>query len=532
MLDPVRPHGRRDLPTEAFFAARSIGVGHMRKTGRSRRVRDRLTAVVAAIGVASLAAGFVVMGTATTAQAEGDNVWVCKYTGKPVGGETASHVVPQSAVQLGEWFTDGQRWSIAVMVVTEPGNQVEKDVAFALCPTVVDPVAPYASGEDCGEDGALIIPEQPEGVVVNQTPEGTGPGTYTITFLADAGYVLPPETLTTYTVVVNEAIPYQSTDPGAACYVPSQSHQVTAVDPTVVQSTRCDVEGSYTIPATEGVQYLLDDAAFAAGTYSGPKSGEITAEALQGYKLTNPDFSFALNIAPAADCPPPPPPTVDLCSNLDGNQATVPEGYERDAQTNVCTQIPVPDEATAVEPTAKQSEECEVEGTYSIPATAGVLYLLDGEPLTAGTYDGPVEGVVTAVELEGYVLTNPDFEYQLLVEAAEACPAEVLPTEAVDVCPNLPGDQEAVPNGYEMEDGRCVRTEQAQPKPPAERPAEVLGTEAAVPTEVDAGLVGPTDTPGGSRSPLGQALMAAGLMLLVIAGTMQAGRRERGVHEA
>ena len=108
----------------------------------------------------------------------------------------------------------------------------------------------------------------------------------------------------------------------------------------------------------------------------------------------------------------------------------------------------------------------------------------------------------------------------------------MLPTEAVDVCPNLPGDQEAVPNGYEMEDGRCVQTEQAEPKPPAEQPAEVLGTEAAVPTEVDAGLVGPTDTTGGSSSPIGQALMAAGLMLLVLAGTMQAGRRERGVHEA
>lgn len=532
MLDPVRPHGRRDLPTEAFFAARSIGVGHMRKTGRSRRVRDRLTAVVAAIGVASLAAGFVVMGTATTAQAEGDNAWVCKYVGKPEVGEAAHHVIPQSAVEVGDWFKDGQVWSIAVMLVTDPNSKDEADEAFELCPPYEPPItlvtavaATVVQSTECEVEGTYTIPVTTgvqyllDGVAI-AAGEYDGPVEGVITAEALTGYEL-----------ANPDFSFMlDVDPAEECDTPS--HRVTAVDPTVVQSTRCDVEGSYTIPATEGVQYLLDDAAIAAGTYSGPKSGEITAEALQGYKLTNPDFSFALNVAPAADCPPPPPPTVDLCSNLDGNQATVPEGYERDAQTNVCTEIPVPDEATAVEPTAKQSEECEVEGTYSIPATAGVLYLLDGEPLTAGTYDGPVEGVVTAVELEGYVLTNPDFEYQLLVEAAEACPAEVLPTEAVDVCPNLPGDQEAVPNGYEMEDGRCVRTEQAQPKPPAERPAEVLGTEAAVPTEVDAGLVGPTDTPGGSSSPLGQALMAAGLMLLVLAGTMQAGRRERGVHEA
>src|SRR3546814_123644 len=112
----------------------------MRATPRSRRLRDRLTAVVAALGVASLAAGFMVLGTAVTAQAgdgdvaQGGNVWVCKYTGKPVVGEAASHVVPQSAVDLGEWFTDGQSWSIAVMLVTDQSSTAERDAAYALCP--------------------------------------------------------------------------------------------------------------------------------------------------------------------------------------------------------------------------------------------------------------------------------------------------------------------------------------------------------------------------------------------------------------
>ncbi len=58
-----------------------------------------------------------------------------------------------------------------------------------------------------------------------------------------------------------------------------------------------------------------------------------------------------------------------------------------------------------------------------------------------------------------------------------------------------------------------------------------IGTEAAVPTEVDAGLAGPAPSTGGS-SPMGQALTGAGLLLLVLAGAMRAGRRERGVHEA
>jgi hypothetical protein len=399
--------------------------------------------VVAALGVAGLVAGFMVVGTAGTAQAEADNVWVCKYVGQPEVGEEAHHVIPQSAVGLGEWFTDGQTSSIAVKAVTSASDKLEEAAAFALCP----------------------------------------------------GYL-----------------------------------EVTATNPTVVQSSQCEVEGTYTIPTTPGVQYLLDGEGIAAGTYTGPETGVATAVALDGLVLSNPTFSFALNVTAAADCAPPPLP-VDLCSNLDGNQAAVPEGYTRDAQTNICTQVPVPTEATAVAPEVVQSEACEVEGSYTIPVTAGVLYLLDGEPLTAGTHDGPVSGLVTAVEVEGYVLANPDFEFELLVEPAEACPPEVLPTEAVDLCSNLPGDQAAVPAGYELEKGTCVKVERPEPKPPVEQPDEVLGTQAAVPTQVDAGLVGPTSTTGGPGNALGQTLMAAGLLLLVLAGAMQAGRRERGVHE-
>lgn len=85
--------------------------------------------------------------------------------------------------------------------------------------------------------------------------------------------------------------------------------------------------------------------------------------------------------------------------------------------------------------------------------------------------------------------------------------------------------------GEETEKPQPTKPAKPEPKPVVE-PDEVLGTEAAVPTEVDAGLVGPTDTTGGSSSPFGQALVGAGLMLLVLAATMRAGRRERGVHEA
>ena len=85
---------------------------------------------------------------------------------------------------------------------------------------------------------------------------------------------------------------------------------------------------------------------------------------------------------------------------------------------------------------------------------------------------------------------------QTVRDATEAeCPAEVLPSEAVDVCPNITGDQAAVPEGYSMKNGKCVEdevkgveTEKPEPtiRPVVNEPPEV------VPTAVDAGQVGIT----------------------------------------
>jgi hypothetical protein len=74
-----------------------------------------------------------------------------------------------------------------------------------------------------------------------------------------------------------------------------------------------------------------------------------------------------------------------------------------------------------------------------------------------------------------------------------------------------------------------------KPKPrPRDRAPIVLGTQAAVPTAVDAGLAG---LPGTSVSPissprLAQALVAGGLLLLIAGGSMGLGRRTRGAHES
>ncbi len=63
------------------------------------------------------------------------------------------------------------------------------------------------------------------------------------------------------------------------------------------------------------------------------------------------------------------------------------------------------------------------------------------------------------------------------------------------------------------------------------KPAVVLGTEAAVPTGVDAGLAGLPNTGSTSGNLLAQLMVGGGLLLLVAGGLLGFGRREYGGHE-
>lgn len=152
------------------------------------------------------------------------------------------------------------------------------------------------------------------------------------------------------------------------------------------------------------------------------------------------------------------------------------------------TPTPAPTEVTAVAPEVDAADECETNGTFTIPDTEGVQYLLDGAPIAAGTHSGPVDGTITAEATGDAVLTNEDFMFEL--ELTEALPCEVLPTEDV--------------------------------APPVASPV-------AVPTAVDAGF----DTGGSSSSGsyVGVVLMVGGVLLLVLAGSMGRRRVVRGEHQ-
>ncbi|HET7902418.1 MAG TPA: hypothetical protein VFL59_14645 [Candidatus Nanopelagicales bacterium] len=248
-------------------------------------------------------------------------------------------------------------------------------IAHDCSPVHATATAPAKTDETCTAVGTITIPSV-QGVLWALDSVSASPGTYdvaagshTVTAAPVPGYVLDGQTTWTVTVAAH-----------GSC-----ATTVTAVDPTVVQSPRCGVEGSYTIPETTGITYLIEGDVVAAGTHSGPATGTITALAEDGYALSSPSWSFALDVPAAEACP--------------------------------VVVVAVPED-----PTVTQSSACGVEGSYTIPATTGITYLLDGTPIAAGTYSGPVTATVSAKAAEGYTLTEPDWSFDLAVAGAAECP--------------------------------------------------------------------------------------------------------------
>lgn len=232
-----------------------------------------------------------------------------------------------------EWKVTGKAdWgqTVTVTATAKPGYVIKDGVqttwthtfpAQPDCRVAVAPVAPTVSWQTC------VAPGQPGAIVI--TPASTTGITYTVdgrtvTATPKTGYVLAAADgwtagqNGTATYTVNDANPDD-------CVV-----EATAVNPTVTDSESCDVAGSYTIPETPGVVYLLDGEAIAAGSYDGPVAGTLTAVAADGYQLTNPDWSYDLVVHPAVGCASPStPPThspTDSASTppTDGGQTPTP----------------------------------------------------------------------------------------------------------------------------------------------------------------------------------------------------------------
>ncbi len=462
---------------------------------RARQRRTRFAAALAAAGALIMSSGVMVMATATTASATGGDdedrephkSYVCKYVGKPgvserlqgggnpiwvANSSIAGNTQGNQPVAVGDEFSDGQERSVVIVANTEK-----------------------------------LTPEPG----VDQCPAPSGP---------------------------------------------------TAVAPAVTQASACEVEGSYTIPTTEGVQYLLDNQPIAAGTYPGPASGTITAVATaEGVALTNPGFSYALNVDPAAECPdfdqeipvPAKPATQDPCGpgnisfvlppdvdpskvawtvNRDGSITFTPKrGYVFSSETNPTSltyQLPADsDEPCPTTPPATPKDVTPVVPSVNPPTCEA-----------AGSLNVPTQPTGLVAQQSGTVPGQVTFTYT--AQAGYALAAGSPTSTTLTVQPQLSGEQ----CEDEVAPAEVAGTESSAPKPskkpavkPAVKPAkaqapQVLGTQAAVPTAVDAGLGGLTAAAPAQGSLLGQLLVTGGLALMLAAGWLMTGRRQVGAREA
>jgi uncharacterized repeat protein (TIGR01451 family) len=164
----------------------------------------------------------------------------------------------------------------------------------------------------------------------------------------------------------------------------------------------------YTVPATTGVSYLVDNVATAGGTVvygTAPDTDTITAVALAGYTLSNPAFSVTMTfLADHAACTP----------------------------------------ATAVTPMVAASSCLNgdaVPSSYTVPSTTGVVYKVNGSTVAGGTVrsgTAPTTETLTAVADTGYELDNPAFSVTMTFLAdAVGC----TPTATVTKTNDANGDE-------------------------------------------------------------------------------------------
>ena len=157
-----------------------------------------------------------------------------------------------------------------------------------------------------------------------------------------------------------------------------------------------------------------------------------------------------------SSCPQPEVPPTDVCPNIDGNQAEIPNGMVEDEQGNCVTPPPPP---TDVCPNIDGNQGTVPDG-YQI---------VDGQCVLI-----PPPPTDVCPNLDGVQETVP-YGYTLLDGTC------VKKHHKKDVCPNIEGKQTEVPEGYEIVDGQCV--------PIAPPPTDVCPNIAGDQAQIPAGMV-------------------------------------------
>ncbi|KIS25452.1 peptidase S8/S53 subtilisin kexin sedolisin, partial [Arthrobacter sp. SPG23] len=236
--------------------------------------------------------------------------------------------------------------------VLAEGAAVEWSTTFKATPYEVTPAAVVFTDKDGTAEDTYTVPatEGVEYLVNDQVVEaGTRPGAGTVTVKAraKADYVLAEGSTAEWSVTF-KATPYKVT-PAAVVF--------TDKDGTA--------EDTYTVPATEGVEYLVNDQVLEAGTRPGAGTVTVKARATADYVLAegaSAEWVFTFKATPYKVTP-----AAVVFTDKDGI----------------------------------------AEDTYTVPATEGVEYLLvNDQVLEAGTHPGAGTVTVKARATADYVLAE------------------------------------------------------------------------------------------------------------------------------
>lgn len=359
----------------------------------------------------------------------------------------------------------------------------EWDFTAALdCRGTVSPQAPQVGQPACTGPGTssnlvVTLATVPAGIsysydAATRTVTATvTDGTKMLAATLGADWVRVSDTTATFAVPLT---------PAGACLAPVSAAAASSTDPS------CTVDGHLVLPSSAGDGYH-----WTGQTTDVPGDHTVTAVADAGYVLTG-QVEWTVHVKAAGE-------GLTTCGG--GTPTPVTPKPE-----------PQPTLVTPSYPSATDAD-CSNDGQLVVPAQPeGVLT----------TRSGAAPGVVT---------------FTFAPAAGYAFPAGTATTTTVTVAERLSGEDCIL--GVESVKPKPHTTKPkphtTKPKPkPRDRAPIVLGTQAAVPTAVDAGLAG---LPGATISPTGsprlaQALVAGGLLLLVAGGSMGLGRRPRGAHES
>lgn len=319
-------------------------------------------------------------------------------------------------------------------------------------PTTVTPTAP-TQVDQCGTANDTYTIPTTVGVDYkisgNTVTSATypGSGSVTITAAAQPGYALQGTTSWTFTF----------TD--VACVI-----TVTATAPTKVDLCGTPND-TYTIPVTTGVTYKVNNTVKTAGTYSGSGTVTITAVANPGYVLTG-QTSWTLTFSSVkCNVTPAPATYADVCGYANDSytipttanvsykvnntvkaagtyagsgivyiQAVPAAGYQIQGQNDwlfVFTNLPCPATPTA----PSHSDQCgTANDTYTIPATTGIKYQVNGVVKPAGTYQGSGIVFVDADAQPGYFIPLFTQQHWLFIFNSHDCSVQATAPTQADLC--------------------------------------------------------------------------------------------------